>query len=506
MERRKLLGRLGYGCGDIFGGGGFLIVNLLIMNFLVIVEGLSVVQASTIVFICKIYDGVTDPIMGFISDRTHSRFGRRRLYFLLGAPVVLLSCVLLWNSFGISDNGLLMVYHLLTYILFDTAFTMVMVPYNAILSDMTDDYTERTSYTSVRMLFSATACLVCAVVPALLISLFGNPVNGPLQKPGYAVMGIIFGVLFCIVWVVTFLGTWENPQFVTAARNRTTMRDWANMFKNKSYRNFLGIFIFVQVTIDLVLALFVFFVDIVLMKFQVYSLLMGILLVCQIIYMAVMGKVAERKGKRFPLFIALPVFAATCLVFLTYSPSTPVWFICVISALTAIGPATGNVCTWSMLSDNYDLDELITGRRHEGLYSGFTTFVYKLSSGLAILIIGFGLQRAGFNQEEYNILKTLGTVDFSHYTGSSIVLAIKIMIVFVPIALQALAICFTLRYKLDNRRFGTVKRAVERFKRDGRAAALTAFSAEERADLETVTGQRLEDLWGGAGDPSAANR
>jgi oligogalacturonide transporter len=87
MERKKLLSRLGYGCGDIFGGGGFLIVNLLIMNFLVIVEGLSVVQASTIVFICKIYDGVTDPIMGFISDRTHSRFGRRRLYFLIDSPV-----------------------------------------------------------------------------------------------------------------------------------------------------------------------------------------------------------------------------------------------------------------------------------------------------------------------------------------------------------------------------------------------------------------------------------
>ncbi|MDR2070650.1 MAG: MFS transporter [Treponema sp.] len=498
MERKKLLSRLGYGCGDIFGGGGFLIVNLLIMNFLVIVEGLSVVQASTIVFICKIYDGITDPVMGFISDRTHSRFGRRRLFFLIGAPVVLLSCVLLWNSFGISNNTLLMAYHLLTYILFDTAFTMVMVPYNAILSDMTDDYTERTGYTSVRMLFSATACLVCAVVPALLINVFGNPVNGPLQKPGYAVMGLVFGVFFCIAWIVTFLGTWENPQFIRSTKTHTGLRDWANMFKNKSYRNFLGIFIFVQVTIDLVLALFVFFVDIVLMKYQVYSLLMGILLVCQIIYMAVMGKIAEIKGKRFPLFIALPVFAATCLIFLTYSPSTPVWFICLISALTAAGPAAGNVCTWSMLSDNYDLDELITGKRHEGLYSGFTTFVYKLSSGLAILIIGFGLERAGFNQEEYNLLKTLGTVDFSHYTGSSIVWAIKVMIVFVPIALQALAIFFTLRYKLDNRRFGTVKRAIERFKRDGKAAALSAFGAGERADLETVTGLRLEDLWGEA--------
>ncbi|MDR0730391.1 MAG: hypothetical protein LBF63_01900, partial [Treponema sp.] len=106
----------------------------------------------------------------------------------------------------------------------------------------------------------------------------------------------------------------------------------------------------------------------------------------------------------------------------------------------------------------------------------------------------------GFNQEEYNILKTLGAVDFSHYTGSSIVWAIKVMIVFVPIALQSLAIFFTLRYKLDKRRFGTVKRAVERFKQDGKAAALAALNAEERTDLETVTGHRVEDLWGGAAE------
>ncbi|MDR3337201.1 MAG: MFS transporter, partial [Treponema sp.] len=87
-QRNPVLGRLGYGCGDIFGGGGFLICNLLIFNFLVIVEGLSVVQASTIIFICKLWDGVTDPVMGFISDRTRTRFGRRRIYFLAGAPLV----------------------------------------------------------------------------------------------------------------------------------------------------------------------------------------------------------------------------------------------------------------------------------------------------------------------------------------------------------------------------------------------------------------------------------
>jgi oligogalacturonide transporter len=386
-----------------------------------------------------------------------------------------------------------MLFHLFMYMLFDTAFTMVMVPYNAILSDMTGDYTERTRFTSVRMIFSATSALVCAVVPALLINVFGSPENGPDQRPGYTVMALIFGVIFGLVWILTFFGTWENPQFAGNANTHIGFRDWANMFKNKSYRSFLGIFIFVQVSIDLVLALFVFFVDIVLMKYQIYGLVMGIILVGQIFYMALFGKIAQIKGKRFPLLIALPVWAITCLIFLTYSTATPVWLICVVCVFTAAGPAAGNVCTWSMLSDLFDVDELLTSKRHEGLYSGFTTFIYKLSSGLAILIIGFGLQRAGFNQQEYNLLKTMGALDFGQYNDSSIVLSIKYMIVFIPLLFQAITLIFTLRYQLNNKRFSAVKSAIERFKRDGEKAA---FTEEERADLKTVTGQNIEALWG----------
>ncbi|MDR3338257.1 MAG: MFS transporter, partial [Treponema sp.] len=331
-----------------------------------------------------------------------------------------------------------------------------------------------------------------AVLPSVLISALGSPENGPAQKGGYAAMGVIFGGIFFIVWLLTFLGTWENLQFA-AVKTHIGPRDWADMFRNKTYRSFLGIFIFVQVTIDLVLALFVFFVDIVLMKYQYYALVMGILLVFQIFYMALAGKIAGKKGKRFPLFIAMPVWALTCIVFFFFTPNTPLWALCIIGVFVAVGPAAGNLCTWSMLSDLYDVGELMTTKRLEGLYSGFTTFIYKCSSGLAILIIGIGLQIAGFNQEEYNFLKTLGAVDYSQYNSSSVVWAIRSMIVFVPIIFQALVIFFALRYTLNNKRFDTVKNAIERFKTQGIGAV---FSDTEKADLETVTGQKTEKLWG----------
>ena len=499
-KRRRVLNVLGYSSGDIFGGGGFLICNLLIFNYFVIVEGLSVIQASTIIFICKLWDGITDPLMGFLSDRTHTRLGRRRIYFLIGAPLVFLSFAMLWNSFGIEAQGKLMVYHLITYMLFNTAFTIVMVPYNAILSDMTDDYTERTRYSSVRMAFSATSALLCAVVPSLIITALGSAENGPAQKSGYAAMGAVFGLLFAAAWILTFFGTWENPRFVKA-KPHIGLQDWKDMFRNKTYRTFLGIYICTHIAIDIVLALFVFFIDIVLMKYQYYVLVMGILLVCQILSIALFGKVAAKKGKSFPLYIALPAWAVICFIFFFFRQDTPLWALCVLAGLIAAGPAAGNLCTLCMLSDQYEVGELMTTKRLEGLYSGFITFVYKCASGIAILIIGFGLQLANFNQSEYNYLKTLGTIDYTQYNSSSVVMAIRSMMVFVPIALIILVLFFTARYKLNDKRFCTVKNAIERFRTCGYEAT---FSEEERADMVAVTGLPPESLWGRLRDGSAA--
>src|SRR5690554_4876343 len=97
MLRRKL----GYACGDIYGGGAFLIFSMLYMNFLVIVEGLPVFLATFVIFAGKLWDAVTDPIVGNLSDKTRSRYGRRRIYFLAGIIPVFLSFIMMWHSFGI---------------------------------------------------------------------------------------------------------------------------------------------------------------------------------------------------------------------------------------------------------------------------------------------------------------------------------------------------------------------------------------------------------------------
>ena len=207
MDKKKdLLGKIAYASGDIYGGGSFLIVGLLLLVFLTKVEGLSGAWAGIIIFVGKAWDAVTDPLMGMLSDRTKSKYGRRRFYFLIGAIPVFLSWVMLWYSFGITSEAVKIIYYMFAFMFFSTSFTLVMVPYNAVLADMTNDYNKRSAFTGLRLSFSAGAAILCGTVPGMITGVFAN------QQTGYLIMGLVFGLVFGISWLMVFFGTWENTK------------------------------------------------------------------------------------------------------------------------------------------------------------------------------------------------------------------------------------------------------------------------------------------------------
>ncbi|MGI6668561.1 MAG: MFS transporter [Acetivibrionales bacterium] len=489
MLKRKL----GYAFGDIYGGGAFLIFSMLYMNFLVIVESLPVFLASAIIFAGKIWDAVTDPIVGNLSDRTRSKYGRRRFYFLIGIAPVFISFVMMWYSFGITGETARFIYHLIAYMLFGTAFTIVMVPYNAILPEMTDDYNERTSYTTTRMAFSAGTSILAAVIPSIIIKSVGGDVNGPQQKPGYLAMAVVFGIVFALCWLLTFFGTHERKDIPQP--ESFSIRKWFSVFQNKTYRIFLGIFITVQVAIDLLLALFVFYIDIVVLQYKNYEVIMGALLVFQLLFMFLHNRIAQAKGKHYPLYAGIPVWILTSVFFSFINHETPLFVLCIMAVFIALGAAAGNLATWSMLSDIYDVDELMTGKRREGIYSGVTTFMRKFSSAIAVLLLGLGLSLSGFNQDEYNISRSAGNFfDPMEYATSSVSSTIKWMFVIIPVVFLTAALLFALRYKLDCRRFNMVINGVKKLK-SGMSPA--EFDDEEKAVYELLTGKPVESLWGG---------
>jgi oligogalacturonide transporter len=444
-NRKELLSRMAYASGDIYGGGSFIIVGLLLLVYLTNVEGFSGTSAGIIVFIGKAWDAITDPFMGQLSDRTRSRFGRRRIYFLLGSLPVFFSWVMLWYGFGITDSTAKFLYYTLAYIFFSTAFTIVMVPYNAILSDMVRDYNRRSAFTGMRLGFSAAAAIFCATVPALITGAYTDP------KQAYLIMGLTFGAVFAICWLVVFLGTWENQMKPIPA---VRIKDWLSVLKNHSFRIYVTIFILCQMAIDTVMTLAVYFLTVSLQKEELFVPIMGSILATQLVFIGIFSHVAQKTDKATPAYISAGVWIAASFAVIFFSNATPGFIIISTCSLIGVGSAGLNLFSWSALPDIADVDELITGRRREGLYAGVSTFLRKLSGGVVVGALGIALDVIGYNKEALSAGNISPTTDWG----------IRILFCALPFTFLIFALLFLRKYKLGRQEFNIMSSILNRYR------------------------------------------
>ncbi|HBK58815.1 MAG TPA: MFS transporter, partial [Spirochaetaceae bacterium] len=164
--------KLGFGLGDIFGGGSGIVIGFYYLYFLTDVVRIDPALAGTVLFISRIYDAITDPLEGILADRTRTRLGRRRPYLIAGAPLVLLSFFLLFYPVDFADPTTRFAFVLAAYLFFSTVVSIVMLSYNALQAEMTLDYHERASLSSFRIFFSSLSSIVCAVVPLEIVNRF----------------------------------------------------------------------------------------------------------------------------------------------------------------------------------------------------------------------------------------------------------------------------------------------------------------------------------------------
>ncbi len=473
--KKDLITKIAYACGDIYGGGSFLIVGLLLLAFLTKVEGLSGTWAGIIIFIGKAWDAVTDPVMGILSDRTKSKFGRRRVYFLLGAVPVFASWVLLWHSFGITGDAAKIVYYTAAFMFFSTAFTIVMVPYNAILADMIKDYDKRSAFTGIRLSFSAGAAILSGIVPGLITGAFES------QKTGYLVMALLFGFVFALSWLAVFFGTWEN----TATRsheNSFTFREWFSVFKNRSFRIYSMIFVFSQMAIDIAMAAAVFYLSTALQKDHLFVPAMAAILIVQLLFIVIFSAVSQKSGKKIPGIISALIWIAASIFIFAFTPKTPDILIVAVCSFIGIGAAGCNLVSWSILPDITDVDELMTGKRREGLYSGVSTFLRKFSGGIAVGAAGLMLDVFRYDEEAVS----MGIIEPVTLIG------IKLLFCAVP-SLFLIAMLIVLRkYRLGKKEFALMQEVLETYRQRKEAVML---NAEQASVCEQITGVGQHDLF-----------
>ena len=470
---------MSYGFADIYGGGAFVVISTFYTVFLTKALGMPTALAGTIPLIGKIWDAITDPIMGNICDRTRSRFGAKRFFILVGSIVSAITFVLMRISIGSgSSMTAKYIFYMLMYMLFSTGFTIVMVPYNGLLPDMVDDYTTRARFSGTRMIFSTFGAILAGLIPTLLIK--DNTKAGP-----YLTVALIFGIIFLIVILLTFFGTWEKQKEVVKIGFGQSFIQSLTVYKSRSFLIFIAIFLFGQGAADFVTGLAVYYVDDVLNAYGGgrFTYLMAVILLSQFVGTIIFRFIMAKTSKKFPLLAGFPVRIIATLALLFFShEGASFTVILILSFIIGLGMAGSSTTIYAILADMADVDELITSINRPGTCSAMATFIRKIATGISTAIIGLLLSWVGYDE----MLASSGARQaFSTQRG------IAMIYIFAPIVLMVFAIIFTALFPMKQREFNIIKKEIARRKGEDSSEA----TPEEIQVCEKVTGFKFDKLW-----------
>jgi GPH family glycoside/pentoside/hexuronide:cation symporter len=393
-QKLTLRSKFQYGLADL----GFALITSAIQFFLLFyytdVAGINPALAGLALMVGKLtWDALNDPLFGYWSDRTRSRFGRRRIYMLIGAvPLGFAAWIMFSLPKGLTGVSAFLAV-LLSFWLVDTFHTMSTVPYYALTPELTRDYNERASLTSIRMIFSVLGYIMGAALTTLLAGIFqGIGLN--LQQ-AWSTTGAIFGAVAITTTLITTLSVKERPELTGEPSKIPPIKAVFTSFKNKPFIILMLAFILSSFSFTVLTALVPYFITYQLdMRDQVSFVLLVMLVMIGIFLMPV--KIISDKINKGPTY-ALGLFIASMAVITSFFfPHAPTPLIYIVAAVAGMGFSAQWVCPWSMLPDVVEYDEKITGERREGIYYGLWAFLTKFTSALGVAVSGWALGLFGY--------------------------------------------------------------------------------------------------------------
>ncbi|MGI5174276.1 MFS transporter [Treponema sp. OMZ 840] len=402
-QNRKLTWKnyLAYGAADLYGGGCFFIVTTFSMYYLVNVVGLHPLLAGLIPAIGKFWDAVSDPLMGYIADNTpQNRFGKRRVWFLISIVPIALSFMHIWFPAHFESQAGKFIFYTIAYIAFFTVSTVSYIPYAALSAEMTESFSERNKLNTSRLMFSFIATLLGGVLAQPIIDSFHG------SKMGYFVMSCVFALIFALPWIPLYFGTWEKASVQEKnAKGESFMRNFLSLFKNKSCRIHIAMYVCSYGALDIFMSFVLFYMVDYLDRGSVFVIIQGTLLITMMLVLPVHNHFINKFGHRPVYITALVVFALSVLLMLFHTPTSPVVLLILNMVLMGIGISANNLIPHQLLPFISDIDKLMSGKSRAGTYSAAMTLTRKLFLGLVIMTsIGAILNGIGYKNPVPSIL------------------------------------------------------------------------------------------------------
>jgi glycoside/pentoside/hexuronide:cation symporter, GPH family len=405
VSRLSVWTKLVFGSGDWSISSFGTLRQIFYAIFITDVVGLEPRLASIAALVGIAWDAINDPLVGILSDRLISKWGRRRPFLLWFSVPFGLSFVVLWWAPQFESQIALAAFVTLAFMLSDTFQTLVAVPLYALTPEITSDYDERTSLTGYRMFFNLLASLVTAVAaPAIVDSVLAS---GATQQQGYLIVAALFGGLAILPLLLIFFFIRERvrtQQEIEQGHDISLFQSVRIIWGNIPFRFATGLYMLNWITFDLVALALPFFIaywvsggNLLEKAFglPVESAVFALLLVTSVLVLPFWVWLSNRLNKHIAYVIGMSFWAVVQLLIFTIQPGQ-ITYILVLSVLAGISVSTAHVLPDALFPDVIEWDELRTRRRLEGIYYGVKNFIRKMTGALAIFIALQVLGWAGY--------------------------------------------------------------------------------------------------------------
>lgn len=487
--------QLAYGVGAFMDGGGVALMACVMLKYMTSL-GIEAAIASTIMMVAKIWDAISDPLMGFISDNTRSKYGRRKPYMFFGGISIIFGLFLLFapiKEWGMDPAGMV-AYMTVMYLLWNTFSTLSQVPYCSLASDISPSFRARNDANTVKLVFSAAGAGLAYVIPLLILEAYVSPEAAFLPAINatefWIIITVVFGILFGVGLIITAIGVKERIQPITPKEKfnlKVFFKGYAIPFKNKSFLWHITMYASAFTCADMLSALAVYYATDVWHGYQLFGMnfssmfIVAPLMVAAVVAFPIVRYAMDKKTKQFAFRIGLPFYILGGILLAVMDPSwTPPIIIPIIAFLMGLGFGGAQMMPWIIFPDTVDIAEFATGERPTGSYSGMMTLTRKVSGALGVGIIGWVLTGVGYisqdNATEYVV------------QGDNVLLTIRLLMGIAIAALIAISLFASFKFKVNNQKLTRMRYYID-LNRDGKLADITE---EEKVEREAL----IKELYG----------
>ena len=502
--KTTILPMINYSYANMYMGGAGYIIGMYFTVFLTDVVNLSLNQAGIVVMLATVWDAVTDPVMGIITDRTRSKTGKHRRYLLWGLPLMAVSYTLLWNSFGLDGNAApakAMAYFVIVYMLYKTAYTIIGVPHTAMLPELAPEYNLRTQYNSVGYLFNSAGMVPAFGIVVVILAIFGSGDNITSEsKMPFLVIGIVLSVFFAVAVFLTYAKTREPSSLGNKNEKldvKYIIREYILVFKNKSFRQYFFMSLAYQFSTGFYANSKVYYIKYLANQYSKYALFNAVAGVAEAGAFPLNYALTMKHGKKKCGNIVTPLMVAGLAIgLIMQSGGSFLWTALMMLSmiLYPFGMSGLGFVSTNIFPDLTDVDELITGRRREGVIATFSTLIKKSISGVMAALVGFTLQGFGLvtGDTVANYEKTTGTL-FSQ--TDSAVTGVRICVAVIPIVAAFIALILLKNFRMTKDDHTMIRAAIATKHKYGSVT----LTKEQKERCELISGQKLENTWLGQG-------